>query len=123
MSKQFLAELTILRREQSRAVNPIPEIMVMEELPQPKPAYILKRGAYDAPGERVTADTPRALPPFPAGTPHDRLGLARWLTDPDHPLTNVIDVTVANLRKALERAGGPLVHTVRGSGFVLREDA
>jgi two-component system, OmpR family, copper resistance phosphate regulon response regulator CusR len=52
----------------------------------------------------------------------DMLGRDVW-ADPDHPLTNVIDVTVANLRKALEKAGGPLVHTVRGSGFVLREDA
>jgi two-component system copper resistance phosphate regulon response regulator CusR len=51
----------------------------------------------------------------------DMLGRDVW-ADPDHPLTNVIDVTVANLRKALDRAGAPLVHTVRGSGFVLRED-
>jgi two-component system, OmpR family, copper resistance phosphate regulon response regulator CusR len=51
----------------------------------------------------------------------DMLGRDVW-ADPDHPLTNVIDVTVANLRKALDSAGPALVHTVRGSGFVLRED-
>ena len=53
----------------------------------------------------------------------DMLGRDVW-SDPDHPLTNVIDVTVANLRRALEKAGGPaLIHTVRGTGFVLRDPA
>lgn len=50
----------------------------------------------------------------------DMLGRDVW-ADPDHPLTNVIDVTVANLRKALDEAGPPLVHTIRGSGFVIQE--
>ena len=79
-------ELHALRDEQRKLVNPIPEIMAMQEMAQPKPAYILRRGAYDAPGERVSANTPRVLPPFPAAEPTNRLGLARWLLQPDHPL-------------------------------------
>lgn len=40
--------------------------------------------------------------------------------DPD---SNVVDVHVGNLRRKLAEAGGaPLVHTVRGIGFVLRAD-
>ena len=40
--------------------------------------------------------------------------------DPD---SNVVDVHVGNLRRKLGEAGGPpLVHTVRGVGFVLRGD-
>jgi mono/diheme cytochrome c family protein len=62
------------------------EIMVMRELPQPKPAYVLNRGDYDKRGEPVEPDTPAVLPPFPADQPRNRLGLARWLTEPDHPL-------------------------------------
>jgi len=94
-AKQFFADLTSLRREQSRLINPIPEIMAMEELPQPKPAYILKRGAYDAPGEPVSADTPKALPPFPAVAPRNRLGLAQWLLSPENPLMARVTVNRA----------------------------
>jgi hypothetical protein len=79
-------ELHKYRDEQRKFINPIAEIMAMQELPEPKPAYILKRGAYDAHGERVSANTPAVLPPFPAGQPTNRLGLAKWLLEPDHPL-------------------------------------
>ncbi len=85
-----VVKATVALREARRAhanfVNPIPEAMVMRELPSPKPAFVLKRGAYDQPGEPVTADAPAALPPFPADLPRNRLGLARWLANPDHPL-------------------------------------
>ena len=94
-SKQLLADLTALRREQSQTINPIPEIMAMEELPQPKPAYILKRGAYDAHGEQVSADTPNVLPPFPAAAPRNRLGLAQWLLSPEDPLMARVTVNRA----------------------------
>ncbi|HXT39337.1 MAG TPA: DUF1553 domain-containing protein, partial [Candidatus Angelobacter sp.] len=84
-----------LRREQSRTINPIPEIMAMDELPTPKPAYILKRGAYDAHGEQVSADTPKVLPPFPANAPRNRLGLAQWLLSPENPLVARVTVNRA----------------------------
>jgi hypothetical protein len=80
-------ELHALRQQENQLIQPIAEVMVMEEMAKPKPAYILKRGAYDAPGERVPMNTPAALPPFPADQPRNRLGLARWLFAPDHPLT------------------------------------
>ncbi len=85
-AQQAKKELHALRDEQRKFVNPIPEIMTMREMPQPKPAYILKRGAYDAHGERVSANTPAVLPAFPKGQPTNRLGLAKWLLQPDHPL-------------------------------------
>jgi hypothetical protein len=86
-------ELKAARRALSQFVNPIPEIMVMDEMKEPKPAYVLKRGNYDQPGERVTANTPSALPPLPAAPrAANRLDLARWLTQPDHPLTARVTV-------------------------------
>jgi len=75
------------------------EIMVMRELPQPKMAYVLQRGDYDKRGEPVEPATPAALPPFPADQPKNRLGLARWLIDPDHPL--LARVTVNRLWQSL----------------------
>jgi hypothetical protein len=91
-TRQLAADLHAARKAHNDAVNPIPEAMVMREMERPKPAFVLKRGAYDAPGDPVTANTPAALPPFPADAPRNRLGLARWLVAPDHPLTARVTV-------------------------------
>src|SRR5439155_26801382 len=81
-------ELRQARQQLFATQTGIFEIMTMEEMPQRRQAYVLKRGEYDAPKDRpVDRDTPAALPPFPKGVPCNRLGLARWLTDPHHPLT------------------------------------
>jgi hypothetical protein len=72
------------------ARNPVQETSVMEELSEPRPAYVLARGRYDAPkteAQRVARSTPAMLPVFPANAPTNRLGLAQWLADPRHPLT------------------------------------
>jgi len=78
-----------------QARDSVEEVSVMEELPKPRPAYILARGRYDAPkteDRRVGRATPAVLPPFPAGSPKDRLGLAQWLLEPNHPLTSRVAV-------------------------------
>jgi Protein of unknown function (DUF1553)/Protein of unknown function (DUF1549)/Planctomycete cytochrome C/Concanavalin A-like lectin/glucanases superfamily len=80
------AELRALREQENQLVADIPEIMVMEEMPTPRPAHLLARGAYDAPGIVVSRETPPSLPPFPSGQPRNRLGLARWLVDRRNPL-------------------------------------
>jgi hypothetical protein len=87
LSRETADALGRLRDEENRLVARVPELMVMEELPVPRPAHLLARGSYDAPGEVVPRDTPASLPPFPADLPRNRLGLARWLTSPGHPLT------------------------------------
>ena len=70
----------------------LPTLMVMRELPTPRPQFRLKRGAYDAPDEEVSRDVLAALNPFPAGAPRNRLGLAQWLTSNEHPLTSRVAV-------------------------------
>jgi hypothetical protein len=80
-------QLDTLRRRRNAVVETIPELMVIEDLKQPRPTYLLKRGVYNAPGERVQPDAPRSILPFPEQFPKNRLGLARWLLHPDHPLT------------------------------------
>ena len=37
------------------------------------------------------------------------------------PGSNVVDVHVGNLRRKLRAHGGPLIHTIRGVGYMLRE--
>ena len=55
-------------------------------------AFVLNRGEYDQRREQVTADTPAALPAFPASFPRNRLGFAQWLLLPEHPLTARVTV-------------------------------
>jgi len=85
------SRLEAARRAVVAAEEAMHEIPVMEELADPLPAYILARGDYDAPkteDKRVKRDTIASIPPsFPQDAPHDRLGLARWVTHPNHPLT------------------------------------
>ena len=80
-------ELKKLRDEENALINSIREIMIMGDLPKPRPTYVLKRGAYDAPGEPVEPGTPEAIMPLDSSLPRNRLGLAKWLVDPRHPLT------------------------------------
>jgi len=70
----------------------IPTVMVMQETPQPRDCFVLVRGQYDKAGEKVTAALPAAFPPLPTGAPNNRLGVARWLVDPSHPLTSRVQV-------------------------------
>ncbi|MBX2820319.1 MAG: DUF1553 domain-containing protein [Rhodothermaceae bacterium] len=73
--------------ERISLLNDVPEIMVMEELPEQRPSYILDRGLYDAPTEEVQPATPAAVLSFANDLPKNRLGLAQWLTDEANPLT------------------------------------
>jgi mono/diheme cytochrome c family protein len=83
---EAMEELRKLRREQNALVTSIQDIMVMHEMDRPKPAHVLKRGAYDAPADAVSMETPAIMGRLPADAPRNRLGLARWLLDPANPL-------------------------------------
>jgi two-component system copper resistance phosphate regulon response regulator CusR len=39
------------------------------------------------------------------------------------PMSNVVDVHVGNLRKKLREHGAPLIHTIRGVGYMFHEEA
>ena len=69
----------------------IPRVMVMSDA-RPRETAILTRGEYLKPGEKVSFATPAFLPPMPKGAPANRLGLARWLLMPEHPLTARVQV-------------------------------
>jgi len=84
--RKQLDALKAARQHQSQLADAAREIMVMRDMPQPKAAYVLKRGEYNLRQQAVEPGTPASLPAFPADQPKNRLGLARWLTDPRHPL-------------------------------------
>ena len=66
--------------------------MVSEDLPQARDTFVLIRGAYDKKGEKVERGVPAVLPALPEGVPNNRLGLAKWLVSPNHPLTSRVIV-------------------------------
>lgn len=88
-------ELIAARKAVIMAEEVMNEIPIMEELPEPLPAYILARGEYDAPKTedvRVQRDTFEHILPRFDGYEKDRLGLAKWTVHPDHPLTSRVFV-------------------------------
>src|SRR5690606_28414541 len=76
-----------LKKERTSQLDEIPEIMVMGDLPEPRPTYILDRGLYSAPTEEVFPGVPTAVLPFDGKYPRNRLGLSQWIFDPENPLT------------------------------------
>ncbi|MBI5760127.1 MAG: DUF1549 domain-containing protein [Planctomycetales bacterium] len=70
----------------------LPRTMVMRERSQPRDTFVLVRGAYDKPADKVSHGVPSVLPPLSADAPTSRLALARWLVSPEHPLTARVTV-------------------------------
>jgi hypothetical protein len=74
---------------------PFPQALAISEDPL-KPTFILRRGDVLTPGAEVQPGVPAVLglaapiirqPPAGSGSSGRRLALARWLTQPGHPLT------------------------------------
>src|SRR5262245_38923607 len=65
---------------------------LMQERQCEPAAYVLFRGDYDKRRDQVKAATPKVLPAMPAEFPKNRLGFAKWLVRPDHPLTARVTV-------------------------------
>ncbi|MBC7919955.1 MAG: DUF1553 domain-containing protein, partial [Ferruginibacter sp.] len=87
-----LAKITRLRDEENQLLTDQPEVMTMRERREPRPSFVLNRGAYDAPKDRVDPATPHQLTAYNPKLPKNRLGLAKWLTSPRHPLTSRVIV-------------------------------
>ncbi|WP_236974282.1 DUF1553 domain-containing protein [Membranihabitans maritimus] len=84
---QLKEELHEKRNKKNKILNKIPEIMVMGDLETPRPTYILERGNYDQHGKKVEPGVPNAIFPYDEDLPKNRLGLTKWLFDPDNPIT------------------------------------
>lgn len=86
-------ELTSLKGQQAAVESAIPTTMVMQEA-KPRDTFVLMRGQYDKPdkNQQVAANVPSFLSPLPNDSPQNRLGLAKWLIDPQHPLMSRVTV-------------------------------
>ena len=81
-----------LEGEREELWESFPTVMVMEEMAERRPTFRLNRGAYDNPAEEVFPGVPAVLPPLPEGVEANRLAFARWLVDPENPLTARVTV-------------------------------
>ncbi len=69
------------------------DVMVMADSSKRRPTYVLSRGNYDMPGPEVGVGIPTSILPYSnAKYGQNRLGLARWLIDPQNPLTSRVFV-------------------------------
>jgi hypothetical protein len=77
-----------LKHLEDEYLHRMPLIMTMKESPNPKQFYVLQRGDYASPDLKrpVLAAAPSDIMPFRAEDGRNRLGLARWMTDPNNPL-------------------------------------
>jgi len=84
--RQIDSQLQTVTKRIETVQRQIPSTMVMQELDKPRQAYIQVRGDFLRPGGDVAPEVPEILPAI-ADSNRDRLALARWLVQPDHPLT------------------------------------
>ena len=92
LARGLSANLSAARAAYRSEQDKVEEIITMRESALPRPAFILTRGDYTMPGKKVERETPDWLPPFPKDLPRNRLGFAKWLTSPDHPLTARVSI-------------------------------
>jgi hypothetical protein len=85
-------EIAELRKEKAKLEAQGTNTMVMQDMAKPRDTFMLIRGEYNKKGAKVSAGVPAFLPPLPRDAAVNRLGLARWLTDPAHPLMSRVIV-------------------------------
>jgi len=76
-----------LQAEKKKIETGAPLTMVASDMPTPRKNYLLIRGEYDQRGDVVETAGPQSIMDWSEELPRNRLGLAGWLTDPNHPLT------------------------------------
>ncbi len=86
------AKLSSLREDWLKIMEPVIEVMVMEEMKTPRDNYLLNRGSYLEPSYKVGIDVPENLPEMDPSLPKNRLGLAKWLFSSENPLTSRVTV-------------------------------
>jgi hypothetical protein len=85
-------QLNKLKKDRDTLDGTIPATLVMADMPEERESFVMIRGQYDKPGDKVTRNVPAFLPPLANATNPTRLDLARWLVAPENPLTARVTV-------------------------------
>jgi hypothetical protein len=101
-----------LKKEKETIDKKTVRVMIMKDMAKPRKTYILERGLYSKRMDEVTAGVPGVFADMPLDAPRNRLGLARWLVAPEHPLTSRVTVN----RLWAEIFGQGLVKTTENFG-------
>lgn len=86
------ANLREIQYREIETIDTVQEIMVMGDLTEPRPTYVLERGVYDARGKKVIPNVPSSILPWPETLPRNRYGLGQWLIHSENPLTTRVAV-------------------------------
>jgi len=86
-ASELAADACRIVRQRMIARSTFTTTLVARDLPQPRVTKELHRGEYDRPiGEPLEPGIFAVMGAFPKDAPHNRLGLARWLTSREHPV-------------------------------------
>lgn len=88
----LLKDLSVAGTQLSKIKSGTPTTLVMNEKDGEPKAHILLRGEYEQKADEVSPEFPKFLEGFGEDLPRNRLGLAKWLVHPDHPLTARVTV-------------------------------
>ena len=81
-------ELVKIKNEQGNFEKSLPSTFVYRDLSKPRQSFVMKRGEYNQPGEKVEPGVPSVLPTLiKTGERATRLDLAKWLVSRENPLT------------------------------------
>lgn len=118
--KARFTDLAEVRQKRNTLDASLTTTLVMEEREAPRGAYVLARGEYQHREEQVYPQTPSVLPTLPEGFLPNRLGFAKWLLLPEHPLTarvainrfwqNVFGVGIVETAEDFGTQGIPPMH-------------
>lgn len=90
--RQVYERLASLEQEHRALEASLPTTLVMQERTEPRETFVLFRGEYDKPRERVQPGVPAVLGRIQEDPRPNRLHLARWLVSGSHPLTARVTV-------------------------------
>ncbi|MCP4849446.1 MAG: DUF1553 domain-containing protein [Verrucomicrobiaceae bacterium] len=79
-----------LAQERAAYESSMHSTFIWRDLQKPRDSFVMLRGAYNKPGEKVEPDTPAVLPPLEKANPDGRatrLDLAKWMVSRENPLT------------------------------------